>query len=139
MNIMNQIIVKFNNFFSNFEALGPLFLRLAVGIAFIIYGIGKFPLPPAGLVEYFGLSPLLASVVAVSEISSGALLIVAHFIKNSIGNIITRIVGLNIVVLMVCIFVVAHRDWFITKQLFTNIQIFLLIGGFYLLVKGNKS
>ena len=136
---MNQIIVKFNNFFSNFEALGPLFLRLAVGIAFIIYGIGKFPLPPVGLVEYFGLSPLLASVVAVSEISSGALLIVAHFIKNSIGNIITRIVGLNIVVLMVCIFVVAHRDWFITKQLFTNIQIFLLIGGFYFLVKGNKS
>jgi hypothetical protein len=39
---------------------------------------------------------------------------------------------------MVCIFAVAHRDWFITKQLFTSIQIFLLIGGFYFLVKGNK-
>ena len=135
---MNQSIKKFNNFFSNFESLGSLFLRLAVGVAFIIYGIGKFPLPPEGLVEYFGLPPLLASVVAISEISSGIILIIAHFIKNPIGDTLTRLVGLNIVVLMACIFAVAHRDWFITKQLFTSIQIFLLIGGFYFLVKGNK-
>ena len=135
---MNQSIKKFNNFFSNFESLGSLSLRLAVGVAFIIYGIGKFPLPPEGLVEYFGLPPLLASVVAISEVSSGIILIIAHFIKNPIGDTLTRLVGLNIVVLMVCIFAVAHRDWFITKQLFTSIQIFLLIGGFYFLVKGNK-
>ena len=135
---MNQSIKKFNNFFSNFESLGSLFLRLAVGVAFIIYGIGKFPLPPEGLVEYFGLPPLLASVVAISEVSSGIILVIAHFIKNPIGDTLTRLVGLNIVVLMVCIFAVAHRDWFITKQLFTSIQIFLLIGGFYFLVKGNK-
>tara|TARA_Y100001936_G_C15775214_1_gene508405 strand:- start:177 stop:587 length:411 start_codon:yes stop_codon:yes gene_type:complete len=135
---MNQSIKKINNFFSNFESLGSLSLRLAVGVAFIIYGIGKFPLPPEGLVEYFGLPPLLASVVAISEVSSGIILIIAHFIKNPIGDTLTRLVGLNIVVLMVCIFAVAHRDWFITKQLFTSIQIFLLIGGFYFLVKGNK-
>ena len=135
---MNQSIKKINNFFSNFESLGSLFLRLAVGVAFIIYGIGKFPLPPEGLVEYFGLPPLLASVVAISEVSSGIILIIAHFIKNPIGSTLTRLVGLNIVVLMVCIFAVAHRDWFITKQLFTSIQIFLLTGGFYFLVKGNK-
>ena len=135
---MNQSIKKINNFFSNFESLGSLSLRLAVGVAFIIYGIGKFPLPPEGLVEYFGLPPLLASVVAISEVSSGIILVIAHFIKNPIGDTLTRLVGLNIVVLMVCIFAVAHRDWFITKQLFTSIQIFLLIGGFYFLVKGNK-
>ena len=135
---MNQNIKKFNNFFSNFESLGSLFLRFAVGVAFIIYGIGKFPLPPEGLVEYFGLPPLLASVVAISEVTSGILLIIAHFVKNPIGDTLTRLVGLNIMVLMVCIFAVAHRDWFITKQLFTSIQIFLLIGGFYFLVKGNK-
>ena len=135
---MNQSIKKINNFFSNFESLGSLSLRLAVGVAFIIYGIGKFPLPPEGLVEYFGLAPLLASVVAISEVSSGIILIIAHFIKNPIGDTLTRLVGLNIVVLMACIFAVAHRDWFITKQLFTSIQIFLLIGGFYFLVKGNK-
>ena len=135
---MNQILTKFNNFLSNFEALGSLFLRLGVGIAFILYGLGKFPLPPEGLTEYFGLSPFLASLVAISELSTGVVLIIAHFVKNSVGHTLTRLAGLNIVILMVCIFAVAHRDWFITKQLFTSIQIFLLIGGLYFLVKGNK-
>ena len=133
------MISKFNNFFSNFEALGSLSFRLGVGIAFILYGIGKFPLPPEGLMEYFGLSPFLASLVAISELTTGIVLIISHFIKNPIGNTLTRLAGLNIVILMICIFFVAHRDWFITKQLFTSVQIFLLIGGFYFLVKGNKS
>ena len=136
---MNQFFLKFNNFFSNFEALGSLFLRLGVGFAFILYGVGKFPLPPSGLIEYFALSPFLASLVAISEVASGAVLIIAIFIKNSIGHTLTRLAGLNIVILMVCIFAVAHRDWFITKQLFTSVQIFLLIGGFYFLFKGNNK
>ena len=136
---MSQIFTKFNNFFSNFEALGSLFLRIIVGIAFIIYGLGKFPLPPEGLIEYFGLSPFVATLVALSELITGIVLIISHFIKNPIGHTLTRLAGLNIVILMACIFIVAHRDWFITKQLFTSIQIFLLVGGFYFLVKGNKS
>ena len=135
---MNNLFLNFNNFFSNFEALGSLLLRLGVGIAFILYGLGKFPLPPEGLTEYFNLSPFIASLVAISELSTGIILIISHFLKNSIGHTLTRLAGLNIVVLMICIFVVAHRDWFITRELFTNIQIFLLIGGFYFLVKGNK-
>ena len=135
---MNQFFKKCNNFFSNFEALGSLFFRLIIGIAFIIYGLGKFPLPPEGLIDYFGLSPFVASLVAISEVSTGIVLIIAHFIKNPLGQTLTRLAGLNIVVLMICIFIVAHRDWFITKQLFTSIQTFLLIGGFYFLVKGNK-
>ena len=135
---MNKLFSNFNNFFSNFEALGSLSLRLGVGIAFILYGLGKFPLPPEGLTEYFNLSPFIASLVAISELSTGIILIISHFLKNSIGHTLTRLAGLNIVVLMICIFFVAHRDWFITRELFTNIQIFLLIGGFYFLVKGNK-
>ena len=135
---MDQFITKFNNFFTNFEAIGSLLFRLAIGIAFILYGIGKFPLPPEGLTEYFNLPPFLASLVALSEVGSGILLIIANFIKNPIGHTLTRLVGLNIVILMVCIFFVAHRDWFITKQLFMGIQIFLLIGGVFFLVKGNK-
>ena len=135
---MSHLFTKFNNFFSNFEALGSLFLRLGLGIAFIIYGLGKLPLPPEGLIEYFDLSPFIASLVAISEISSGILLITAHFIKNPFGDTLTRLIGLNIVILMSCILAIAHQDWFVTKQLFTSIQIFLLIGGLFFLVKGNK-
>ena len=135
---MNQILSKFNNFFSNFEALGSLLFRIAIGIAFIIYGIGKFPLPPAGLVEYFGFSPALASFVALSELLSGSILIVSGFLRNPIGDTLTRFAGLVIVIIMTNIFIIAHPDWFITQKLFTSEQIFLFIGGFYFLVKGNK-
>ena len=135
---MRHLITKFNNFFLNFEAIGSLLLRLGLGIAFMIYGFGKFPLPPEGLMEYFDLPPFLASLVAISEVSTGIILIIANFIKNPVGDTLTRLAGLNIIILMICIFAVAHRDWFITKQLFTSIQIFLLVGGLYFLVKGNK-
>ena len=133
------MIKKINSFFDNFEALATLFLRFGIGIAFIIHGYGKFPLPPEGLIDYYDLNPIIASSVALSELSSGIILIFSGFMKNPIGNILTRLVGLNIVVLMVCIFAVAHQDWFITKRLFTSSQIFLLIGGLFFLIKGNRT
>ena len=135
---MKNFFKKFNNFFLNFEAIASLFFRLTVGIAFILYGTGKLPLPPEGLIMNYGLSPFIASLVAISEISSGIVLIIANFFKNSIGNTLTRLAGLNIVILMFGILLVAHKDWFITKQLFMGVQIFLLVGGFYFLIKGNK-
>ena len=133
------MIKKINSFFDNFEALASLFLRFGIGIAFIIHGYGKFPLPPEGLVDYYDLHPIIASLVAISELSSGIILIISGFMKNPIGNILTRLVGLNIVILMVCIFAIAHQDWFITKRLFTSSQIFLLIGGLFFLIKGNRT
>ena len=136
---MNKLINKINNFFSNFEALASLFLRFGVAIAFLIHGLNKFPLPPKGLIEYFDLSPSLASFVAISEVSAGLALIVGGFIKNPYGNFITRLAGFTIFILMINIFAIAHTDWFINTKLFTSEQIFLFIGGLYFLIKGNKS
>ena len=136
---MKKIIFLVNDFLKNFEALASLFLRLGISIAFIIHGWNKFPLPPQGLIEYFDLSPFLASFVALSEVSVGIILIIGGFIKNPYGDIITRFAGLTIIIIMVNIFVIAHQDWFITKKLFTSEQIFLLIGGVYFLLKGNNT
>ena len=136
---MKKNIFLVNDFLKNFEALASLFLRLGISIAFIIHGWNKFPLPPQGLIEYFDLSPFLASFVALSEVSVGIILIIGGFIKNPYGNIITRFAGLIIIIIMVNIFVIAHQDWFITKKLFTSEQIFLLIGGIYFLLKGNNT
>ena len=136
---MKKIIFLVNDFLKNFEALASLFLRLGISIAFIIHGWNKFPLPPQGLIEYFDLSPFLASFVALSEVSVGIILIIGGFIKNPYGNFITRFAGLTIIIIMVNIFVIAHQDWFITKKLFTSEQIFLLIGGVYFLLKGNNT
>ena len=139
INNMKIFINKINDFFSNFEALASLFLRFGIAIAFLIYGLNKFPLPPQGLIEYFDLSPALASFVAITEVSVGAALIIGGFIKNPYGNFITRIASFTIVILMINIFVIAHSDWFINTKLFTSVQIFLFIGGLYFLIKGNRS
>ena len=130
---------KIDNFFSNIDALASLVFRFGIGIAFIIHSLKKFPLPPQGLIEYFDLSPTIASTVAISELLSGLVLIISGFIKNPIGNLLTRLSGLNISVLMVSILLFAHQDWLITTKLFTSEQIFLLIGGIYFLIKGNRA
>ena len=136
---MQNLNNKVNTFFSNIEALASLIFRFGIGTAFIIHGLGKFPLPPQGLIEYFGLPPLLASIVAVSELMSGLALILGGFLKNPFGNLLTRLSGLNITILMITILVFAHKDWFFTTKLFTSEQIFLLIGGVYFLIKGNRA
>ena len=136
---MQNLNIKLNNFFSNIDALASLTLRFGIGIAFIIHGAKKFPLPPQGLIEYFDLSPAIASTVAVSELLSGLVLIISGFIKNPLGNMLTRLSGLNITILMISILAFAHQDWFITTKLFTSEQIFLLIGGIYFLIKGNRA
>jgi uncharacterized membrane protein YphA (DoxX/SURF4 family) len=136
---MQSLNNKINSFFSNIDALASLIFRFGIGIAFIIHGTNKFPLPPQGLIEYFGLSPMLASTVALSELLSGLVLIVSGFIKNPLGNVLTRLSGLNISILMITILIFAHKDWFFTTKLYTSEQIFLLIGGFYFLIKGNRT
>jgi len=136
---MQNLNNKVNNFFSNIDALASLIFRFGIGIAFIIHGLGKFPLPPQGLIEYFNLSPALASLVALSELLTGLILIISGFIKNPFGNLLTRLAGLMIIIMMINIFAIAHPDWFITKKLFTSEQIFLLIGGIYFLIKGNRT
>ena len=136
---MQNLNNKINNFFSNIDALAPLIFRFGIGIAFIIHGLNKFPLPPEALIEYFDLSPALASFVALSELSAGLILILGCFIKNPVGNLLTRLAGFTIIIMMISIFAIAHQDWFITKKLFTSEQIFLLIGGIYFLIKGNSK
>ena len=136
---MQNLNTKLNDFFSNIDASASLIFRFGIGIAFIIHGTNKFPLPPQGLIEYFSLSPVLASTVAISELLSGLVLIISGFIKNPLGNLLTRLSGLNITILMISILFFAHKDWFVTTKLFTSEQIFLLIGGIYFLIKGNEK
>ena len=136
---MKKLINKVDSFLSNLEALASLFFRFGIGIAFIIHGSNKFPLPPQGLIEYFGFSPTLSSFVALSELSAGLIIIIGGFIKNPYGNMLTRFSGFIIIIMMINIFAIAHKDWFITTKLFTSEQIFLLIGGIYFLIKGNQS
>ena len=130
-NIMNAIM-------SHFYHLSPWLLRLGLGISFIFHGLGKFPLPPQKLIDYFGFSPELASFVAISELGAGIFLILGGFLKGHVGNLVTRFAAGVIVIVMTFAFILAHSDWFITPKLFMSEQIFLMIIGLYFFIKGNN-
>jgi uncharacterized membrane protein YphA (DoxX/SURF4 family) len=130
-NIMNAIL-------SHFYHLSPWLLRLGLGISFIFHGLGKFPLPPQKLIDYFGFSPELASFVAISELGAGIFLILGGFLKGHVGNLVTRFAAGVIVIVMTFAFILAHSDWFITPKLFMSEQIFLMIIGLYFFIKGNN-
>ena len=134
---MNKLDNQINKFFSNVQFLSPWLIRFGLSIAFSVHGLSKFPLPPEALIKYFGFSPFLASLVALSELGAGLFLVIGGFIKSPIGNIMTRVSALAIVIVMINAFTLAHRDWFITTKLFTSEQIFLFIIGLYFLIKGN--
>ena len=130
-NIMNAIM-------SHFYHLAPWLLRLGLGISFTFHGLGKFPLPPQKLIDYFGFSAELASFVAISELGAGVLLILGGFLKGHVGNLVTRVAASVIVIVMTFAFILAHSDWFITPKLFMSEQIFLMIVGLYFFIKGNN-
>ena len=89
--------------------------------------------------EYFGFSPFFASFIALSEVLAGLMLIISFFLKSFIGNLLTRVSALTIVVIMIFAFYLAHKDWFINEKLFTSEQIFLFVVGIYFLVNGNED
>ena len=128
-----------NKFFSNFIFFAQVLLRLGLGIAVIIHGYSKLPLPPQKLIDFFNFSPLLASLVCVFELGAGILLIISGFFSSYVGNILTRISSFIIVVIMSFAFYLAHQDWFINSKLFTSEQIFLFLIGFYFFIIGNKK
>jgi uncharacterized membrane protein YphA (DoxX/SURF4 family) len=135
---MNALDNAIDSLLLKLSCLAPWGMRLSLGIAFIIHGSSKFPLPPQTLIEHFNFSPNLASFVALSEIFAGLAIIFGGFLKNHVGNLLTRFSALLIVIIMFNTFNIAHRDWFISPQLFTSEQIFLLVIGVYFLIKGNR-
>ena len=141
---MKNLDNKINNILGGIDFLAPWLIRLGLGIAFILHGYNKFPLPPQGLINYFGFSPALATFVALSEVFAGLIIIAGGLFAirqnsyDSLGNLITRLGGLMVVVIMVFAFSIAHQEWFITVKLFTSEQIFLFLIGLYFLIRGNK-
>ena len=79
---MESLNNRINAVFANINFLSSWLIRLGLGISFIVHGLGKLPLPPQGLIDYFGFSASLASFVAVSELVAGTILIVGGFISH---------------------------------------------------------
>jgi uncharacterized membrane protein YphA (DoxX/SURF4 family) len=121
----------------------PWLLRLGLGISFILHGIGKFPLPPERMVTWFEsmgymYPELVTSLVALGEVGAGAGIILGGLLNNKVGDLITRLSGGAVGVIMIGAILIAHSDWLVTKKLFMSEQIFLFLLGTYFAIRGNK-
>ena len=121
----------------------PWLLRLGLGTSFILHGIGKFPLPPEKMVTWFEsmgymYPEIVTSLVALGEVGAGVGIILGGLINNHVGNLITRLSGGAVGVIMLGAIFIAHSDWLVTKKLFMSEQIFLFLLGLYFAIKGNK-
>ena len=121
----------------------PWLLRVGLGTSFILHGIGKFPLPPEKMVTWFEsmgymYPEIVTSLVALGEVGAGAGIILGGLLNNHVGNLITRLSGGAVGVIMLGAIFIAHSDWLVTKKLFMSEQIFLFLIGLYFAIKGNK-
>ena len=121
----------------------PWLLRLGLGISFILHGVGKFPLPPERMVTWFEsmgymYPELVTSLVALGEVGAGAGIILGGLLKNKVGDLVTRLSGGAVGVIMIGAILIAHSDWLVTPKLFMSEQIFLFLLGTYFAIRGNK-
>tara|TARA_B100002051_G_C16649179_1_gene592991 strand:+ start:296 stop:742 length:447 start_codon:yes stop_codon:yes gene_type:complete len=143
-NLLNTITEPFT-FIANF------IIRIGLGISFFLHGFGKLPINQ-GFIDFLSskgvpLSNIFAYLVAWGEILAGLGIILGGLlIKSSplIANIITKISGLTIVIIMINALLIAHSNWsiFIGERgsiLFASEQLFLLILGFFFFIRGNRA
>ena len=143
-NLLNTITEPFT-FIANF------IIRIGLGISFFLHGFGKLPINQ-GFIDFLSskgvpLSNIFAYLVAWGEILAGLGIILGGLlIKSSplIANIITKISGLTIVIIMINALLIAHSNWsiFIGERgsiLFASEQLFLLLLGAYFAIIGNKT
>lgn len=134
-----------------FTFIANFIVRIGLGISFFLHGFGKLPINQ-GFIDFLSskgvpLSNIFAYLVAWGEILAGLGIILGGLLiklSPSIANIITKISGLTIVIIMINALLIAHSHWsiFIGERgsiLFASEQLFLLILGFFFFIRGNRT
>ena len=146
---MEKLNIFLEKLASPFFNIAHWILRLGLGISFFLHGFGKLPISP-GFVQWLGskgvFAPeVFAPLLAWGEILAGLGIIVGGILvsTSSLGNIITRISGGAVGVIMISAIFIAHSDWalFVGERgqvLFASEQIFLLLLGLYFAIRGNE-
>ena len=134
---------------SPLKAYANYLLRIGLGLSFFLHGYGKLPINE-GFVGWltskgFSSASLIAPLLAWGEILSGLGILLGGLIGTkaaALGNVVTRLSGGAIGVIMIGAIIIAHSDWGILtgergSVLFASEQLFLLLLGIYFAIKGN--
>ena len=135
---------------SPFKAYANCLLKIGLGISFFLHGFGKLPISEGfvGWLASKGISSasVVAPMIAWGEILAGLGILLGGLIGMKaaiLGNLITRLSGGAIAIIMIGAIVIAHSDWgFFTGErgavLFASEQLFLLLLGVYFAIRGNN-
>lgn len=119
-------------------------IRLSVAATFIYHGIDKFPNIAAGA-EMMGMPFLLWLAVALVEIAGGVAILAGGAMRSNIGDIITRLGGVSVVVIMIgAIYMVHWGQWSaIPSETHPfggmEFQTLLLAVGAFFALRGNRA
>ena len=124
-------------------------LRIGLGVSFFLHGYGKIPIQE-NFVNWLSskgipFAETTAHLIAWGEMVSGMGILLGGLIgtKASVaGNLVTRLSGGAVMVIMIGALLIAHSNWgvFFGERgsiLFASEQLFLLLVGTYFAIKGN--
>ena len=150
---MKKINNKLDAITKPFMNIVPWLPRLALGIAFFFHGYGKLPAPfmmdeQHRMVTWFEsifipMPEFWVNLVILGEMAAGIGVIlggVVGLFAQQLGDLLTRLSGFLVVVIMICALYIAHADWFtsLSTKFVTSEQMFLLVLGIFFAVRGNK-
>ena len=138
---------KLNNFLD--KLANPLMgfadwiVRIGLGVSFFLHGFGKLPVDASGWLAS-NLGYPVALMVAWGEVLAGLGVVLGGLLSGAIGNLITRLSGGAIGIIMIGAITIAHSNWGIFfgergSVLFASEQLFLLLLGIYFAIKGNQK
>ena len=126
-------------------------LRIGLGVSFFLHGYGKIPIQE-NFVNWLSTKGIpfaetTAHLIAWGEMISGIGILLGGVIgtKASVtGNLVTRLSGGAVMVIMIGALLIAHSHWgvFFGERgsiLFASEQLFLLLVGTYFAIKGNDG
>lgn len=150
---MKKINNKLDVITKPFMNIVPWLPRIALGIAFFFHGYGKLPAPfmmdeQHRMVTWFEsifipMPEFWVNLVILGEMAAGIGIIlggVVGLFAQQLGDLLTRLSGFLVVVIMTCALYIAHADWFtsLSTKFVTSEQMFLLVLGIFFAVRGNK-
>ena len=126
-------------------------LRIGLGVSFFLHGYGKIPIQQSFIdwlsIKSIPFPEVTAHLIAWGEIVSGIGILLGGLIgaKSYVaGNLITRLSGGAVMVIMIGALLIAHSNWGIFfgdrgSILFASEQLFLLLLGTYFAIEGNDN
>ena len=146
MNKLNDLLEKLARPLKDYSTC---LLRIGLGVSFFLHGYGKVPIQQ-GFIDWLAskglpFAELTAFLVAWGEMLAGIGILIGGLIGLSspvVGNIITRLSGGAVMVIMIGALLLAHCNWGIFfgdrgSILFASEQLFLLLLGTYFAIRGN--